>query len=199
MTKIQRSGILKSNRLIYVSWHVGEERPRPWVDHFCEKAHIPSKDAGCHLGRTDGGLAGDPHKDTIPDVTDMVAVLTDKYLIANQTQAGELARFIELVADPIADEGSKRAWLAPLQSCTYRHFRFGDVSLADNAGWLIRRKRDGDVYPPSSEERGDREIWELVRDIIAAIEKDDGSAPPKTPSVWGSVRRLLTGANHEGG
>jgi hypothetical protein len=205
MTTIQKRGILKPDRLIYVSWHVGEEHHRPWVDHFCRKVHGPSKDIGCALGRTDGERAGDPLKDVIGGVTDMVAVLTDAYLIANQNPRGnakerELARFIELVPDPISDEGSRRAWLAPLESCTYRRFKFGDLSLADETHWLRRRKADGEVYPPPPGPTADREIWLLVEDIINAIEEDDdGRTRPKARSFWKSMKRWLTGRTNEGG
>lgn len=203
MTKIQKQGLLREDRLIYVSWYRGEEAHAPWVEHFWLKVLVEAKSQGCDLGRTDGDRAGDRYADKdIGRVTDMVAVLTGTYLHANQDderdpKERELARFIQLREQEhdIEDAGSKRAWLAPLERFTFHRVVVGGLRLSEEKSWLQRPrdKKDGEVYTAPPGQVADREMAALVDNILSQMENDsreDRGAAKAGPAWKGWVRRL---------
>lgn len=190
-------------QVIYVSWFDEEDLHRPWIELFWRKATGPAETFRCVLGRTDpdrtAGSIRD-YQDMIDKVTDLVAVLTDTYLIANRDAKSdlkrrELARFIELRKKEGDDDSGKRAWLAPLESCTYKHYRFGDIWLSEDKFWLVRRKPDGEVYPTPPDRASDKEAWALVNEIISATEGDDETETTSLP-LWKKLKQLLPGASN---
>jgi hypothetical protein len=172
MTKLQRQNKLQENRTIYVSWLVGEATSAPWVTDFWMKIRLQEPPHPPRLRRTDEALAGDRvnnNIDAILDgVTDIVAVMTGGYLMANKEGQNptdrEFARFLELMEADVVDSGSRRAFVAPLQKWT----RVGSKNqpLSELQVWFLKRPRF--ALPPS-----DDEIFQAVKDLLSLDQGED--------------------------
>ncbi|HTN50135.1 MAG TPA: hypothetical protein VMK32_11955 [Burkholderiaceae bacterium] len=88
------------------------------------------------------------YTDKASPVTDVIAVLTDKYVVDNTGKAnGELARFVDRVraGDP---ERRVRIFLAPVIPPSWHLWKVRDVLLATrDAPWLVRLKEKRFVWP----------------------------------------------------
>lgn len=150
--------------IVYVSW-ARETEHLSWVERFRRKLQASQT---CTLRSTGEGPAGDIK--ALGTVTDMVAVLTDKYLINNQrardAAEAELAEFIKLKTADEGDKYCRRAYLAPLERCTFRRHRISDVGLDEQRVWLVRLREDGKVFASEPLTVADAEIYDAVEQII---------------------------------
>lgn len=183
MAKIKTQGKLHDPKTIYVSWFVDEPTNKVWVDQFCLKVSVATGGAArpCTLRWTGDELAGDLHgsDDPLSGATDIVAVVTDAYLHANQddqrsAQERELARFIALRLQDEGDSEYRRAWLTPLQKTKFARVVVGGLRLSEDRFWLVRLKKDGERFelPPSPV--ANDEIYEAVETILGDMDEAEG-------------------------
>lgn len=163
--------------LIYISWLAGEEEEshRTWVDAFYDKMRSQTRRfRRCKTSRTGDeelGAVKNPEA-LLNGVTDIVAVLTNKYVVANQEENSpaakrELARFFALRLQDKSD--TRRAWITPLQKFTFKHVEVGGITLSEDRFWLVRLKETGQKFPPPSDAHYDDAIYEAVDDIIGDV------------------------------
>jgi hypothetical protein len=186
MTRAQP--LIRDPRLIYVSWFPGGEEPYvQWVDHFYDKVLVETTGTQGRDGRPRFERAqrtGDQAASTVIDVdavlervTDIVAVLTNKYALVNQGTApgsGELARFIALRRADTTDSGGRRAWITPLEKFNYDQVVIRETKLSDQACWLIRLKPSKQRFPlPPDPAYGD-EIFDAVEEILGELNDEEG-------------------------
>jgi hypothetical protein len=177
-TKAQRSNSLHDPVTVYVSWLPGDEKTRDWVDEFCLQIGVQRPKgfaAPCCVRRTDKREASDVRTEKadeeLRDATDMVAVLTFKYLDVNQKAKNamerELDQFITLQVKDAGDARNKRTYLAPLQKIPYDRIEIGGVTLAD--GRLIQLRQPGQRFPVPPENGVGDGIYEAIEQIIGHI------------------------------
>lgn len=115
--------VIKDPRLIYISWLRGKEdsAKTTWVDRFRQTLTVDTESQRQQFPEprsTGDAIHGDMLNDEVQEqITDLVSVLTDPYLLANmknppETDPAELALFIRAKASDTADR--QRVWLAPV-------------------------------------------------------------------------------------
>lgn len=171
MTAIQRQGKLLEKRTIYVSWLVEDATSQTWVEEFWLKIGMYTPPHPPKLRRTEKALPGDHVNvdidELLADVTDIVAVVTGRYLKANKEGQRptdrEFARYLELMEQDIGDSGSRRAWLAMLERYKPEWLVIGKVTLQHC--WLLKDPRF--ALPPN-----DDEIADAVEKLIEPESED---------------------------
>lgn len=184
MPSLKTKGKIQDPRLIYVSWLSGEaQEVKDWVDHFFDKVSLAIHGDEKHYQkpcRTDG-MTGGSHYDNVDAllkrVTDIVAVMTDRYVRMNQEDAGpsyqrEFARFVELRLKDKRDQDSKRAWLTPLNMLPWRRVVVNGVRLSEDRYWLVRLKPEGERFPWPTESKYDDHIYEAVTEILGDMDEE---------------------------
>jgi hypothetical protein len=180
MTKMIRQQKFKDPKTIYISWFQGTPEYEKWVKEFCMKVRAGTNTADSEESAREARIrcitpadAFEPgafrdSDELLEGITDIVAVLTNQYIVENQNAANppqqrEFARFIARRLEDEGDSGCKRAWVAPLQKFTFRRVMLSGIRLSDDHFWLVRLKDDGQRFAVPPEPIDD--------DIYAAVEK----------------------------
>lgn len=164
-TKIHLQNKFSENRTIYVSWLAEDGTSQPWVDEFWVKISQIDPPNPPRLRRVDETLPGDlvnVSVDQILDgVTDLVAVVTGKYLEANRKGSRPtdraFARFLELKKADQDGGDRKRAWVAFLQRFPRQHTILSETPMSN----IPQFENEPFALPPS-----DNEIYEAVIEIL---------------------------------
>ena len=154
--------------VIYISW-AQEELHSSWFKRFRKKLELSVSSISARLKATgEAADEGDLNEVDWSRVTDMVAVVTDHYLLRNQkaekVAEAELAEYIKLVRDDQADVFCRRAYLAPLEACKFSRHTISSVRLDDAR--LVRLKGDGQTFTVEPPKVADAEIYEAVNKIM---------------------------------
>jgi hypothetical protein len=181
-TKLHRSGKLAGLRRVYVSWLEPSEPRRAWIDAFWESLQLASAQKDelfvgvMRTGDADPGAILsewlDPKKKRDP-ITDVVGVLTTKYLYHNTDiggvpSQGELARFFDRVFALDVEE-RVRIFLAPVDPPNWR-YRIRRIPLNHDSLTRLRDERFTWPGEPNCAAKSAEEIDKAVKMIVGTPE-----------------------------